>query len=110
MHADDRSDLPALRGNPGVAQLAGASSLAHPLGRRLGLPIDIGDMDVAAEADHVIEAKFVKEGKQLLVAEAAIGQNRDTAPRRHQFRQPPQADVLIIVALVLEFFFPDSQP
>jgi hypothetical protein len=32
------------------------------------------------------------------------------APRRHKFAQPSQAGVLIIIALVLEFFFPDGQP
>ena len=67
-------------------------------------------MDVATEANDVVEAKLAKEGEQLLVAEAAIGQDRDTAAGRHEFGQPPQAGVLVIVALVLEFFFPDAQP
>ncbi|HEX3405387.1 MAG TPA: hypothetical protein VHT74_34190, partial [Acetobacteraceae bacterium] len=67
MYTDDGADLLALRGDTGVAQLAGASALAHPLGRRPGLPISIGDADVATEADDVIEAKLAKEGKQLLI-------------------------------------------
>jgi hypothetical protein len=81
MHADDRADLLILRRDAGVAQLAGASTLAYPLRRRLGLPVGIGDMDVATEADDVIEAKFAKQDEQLVIARAAIGQNGDTAPR-----------------------------
>jgi hypothetical protein len=63
MYADDRADLLALRRNAGIAQLAGASSLAHPLGRGLGLPVGIVDVDGATEADDVIEAKCTKEGE-----------------------------------------------
>jgi hypothetical protein len=51
----------------------------------LGPPVSIGDVDVATEADDVIEAKRTKEGEQLLIAEAAISQYGDAAPRRYEF-------------------------
>ena len=36
LHTDDRADLLAFRRDPGIAQFASASALAHPLGRRPG--------------------------------------------------------------------------
>src|SRR3954465_10165359 len=66
--ADDGADLPALRGHPGLAQLAGAARLADPLGGRPGLAVRVGDVDVAAEADHVAEAELGQEAEQILVA------------------------------------------
>ena len=73
-------------------------------------PSFIGDMDVATETNDVVEAKFVEVGKQLLVAEPTIGQDRDPASRRHQFGQPQQAGIFKVIALVLQFFFPHAQP
>ena len=67
-------------------------------------------MDVAAEADDVAEAQFAQEGEQLLIAEAAIGQDRDPAAGGHEFGQAPQAGILEVVALVLQFVLPDAQP
>ena len=69
MHAHHRTHLPPLRRDTGLAQLAGASALADPFGRRPGFAARIGDADVAAEADNVAEAQFVEEGEQLLVAD-----------------------------------------
>jgi hypothetical protein len=63
-------------------------------------------VDVATETDDVIETNFTQEGKQLLIVEAAVRQNGDTAPGWREFRQSPQAGVLIVVALILEFFLP----
>ena len=85
MHADHGADRLALRRHPSEVPLAGAAGLAHPLGRRPGLAILGGDADVAAEADRLAEAQFAEEGEQLLVAEAAVSQDRHPAPRRHQF-------------------------
>jgi hypothetical protein len=84
MHAHHRTHLPPLRGDTGVAQLAGASALADPFGRRPGFAARVGDADVAAEADDVAKAQFIEEREQLLVAEAAVGQDRDPAARRHR--------------------------
>src|SRR3954454_20279616 len=56
------------------------------------------------------EAEPVEKGKQLLIAEAAIGQDGDATARRQQFRQALQAGVLVGTALVLEFVLPDAQP
>jgi hypothetical protein len=93
-----------------VEQLAGAAALADPFGSGLGLPVGIGDVDVAAKADHVAEAQLGQEGEQLLVAEATIGQDGDPASGRHEFRQATQAGVLEVVALLGEFVLPDADP
>ena len=85
MHADDRADRLTLRRDAGVAQFASASTLAHPIGRGLGLSIGVGNLDIATEADNVIKAKLTEKGKQLLVAEATVGQNSNAARRRHEF-------------------------
>src|SRR5208282_6687825 len=66
---DHRTDRIALRRrDPGAAQLARPARLADPFGRRPRLARGIGDVDVAAEADDVAEAKFVEECEQLVVA------------------------------------------
>src|SRR4051794_25489278 len=110
MHADHSTNLLALRRHASVTQLAGPSALASPRRRRLALSIGGGDMDVATEADNVAEAEPVEKGKQLLIAEAAIGQDGDATARRQQFRQALQAGVLVGTALVLEFVLPVSMP
>ena len=61
LHADHGADLPPLCGDPGVAQLADAAALAHPVGRLPALAMGIGDADVAAEADDAAEAEFGQE-------------------------------------------------
>ena len=80
--ADNRADLLPLGGDARIEQLAGASALAHPFRRRPGLPVGICDVDVATEADHGAEAEFGQEGEQLLIAEAAIGEDGHPAARR----------------------------
>jgi hypothetical protein len=88
MHTDDRADLPSLRRHTRIAQLAGASAFADPFNCGLALPRGIGDMDVAAEADDIAEAQPLQEGEQLLIAEAAIGQDGDTALGRDELGSP----------------------
>ena len=63
MHTNDRADPLALRGDPGVAQFTGASALAHPLGSRPDQPVSIGHLDIATEADDIIEPKLAHEGE-----------------------------------------------
>src|SRR4051794_12129249 len=110
MHANHSPNSLALRRHTRITQLAGPSALASPRRRRLALSIGGGDMDVATEADNVAEAEPVEKGKQLLIAEAAIGQNGDATARRQQFRQALHAAVLVGTALVLELVLPDAQP
>jgi hypothetical protein len=93
MHADDRANLLTLCRDTAIAQLAGPPVLANPLSRRLGQPIGSGDMDVAAKANDVVEAKSAQLGEQLLVAKPAVGQDRDQASWRHELAQAPQAGV-----------------
>src|SRR6185437_5265297 len=100
MHTHDRADQLALRGHPRVRQLAGTPALAHPFGRGPGGAVRVGDVDVAAKADHVTEPQRREVGKQLLIAKAAIGQDGDTATLGHQFGKTPQARILEIVALI----------
>src|SRR5439155_2371911 len=82
MHTDNGTDRLALRRHTGVAQLAGASALAHPLSRKLALSIGISDVDVATKADDVSKTECVEKDEQLLIGEAAIGENGDTAAGR----------------------------
>ena len=111
MNADHRADLVAVRrSDPGMTQLARPAALAHPVGGRTCFARAVGDVDVAAEADDVVEAQVIQEGEQLVVAEAAVGEDRDGALRRHELLQPRQASVLEGVALLGEFFFPYRQP
>ena len=110
MDAHHGAHLPALRRHPGMAQLAGAAAFADPFGRRLRLAILCGDTDVAAEADDVAEAQLAQEGEQLLVAEAAVGQDRHPAAGRHEFGQAAQAGVLVVVAPGRNLLLPEAQP
>ena len=110
MHAHDRADLLALRGHPRVRQLAGASALADPLGGGFAGSIRVSDVNVATKADHVAKAKFREKGEQLLITEAAISEYGDAAVGEYEFGQPPQARILEIVAVKLQFVLPDGQP
>ena len=97
LHADDGADLLTPRGHPRVKKLAGTPTLAHPFRGGLGDADRVGDVDVAAEPDHVAEAQFARKGEQLLIAEAAIGEDGDVAAGGHEFGQPPQARILSMV-------------
>lgn len=111
MNADDGADLISVRRrDPGCEQLAGAACLADPIGRRPRLARRIGDMDVAAKADDVGEAKIAEVCEQLVIAEAAIGEDGDTATRWHDLGQAYQAGILEGVALLRQFLFPHRQP
>ena len=67
-------------------------------------------MDVAAKADDVSKAQAFQELEQFDVAEAAIGQDRHGHALGQQRLQAGQAQVLEIVALVLQFVLVDGQP
>jgi len=108
MDAHHGAHLPALRRHPGVAQLAGTAAFAHPIGRRLGLAIFGGDVDVAAETNDIAEPQFAQEGEQLLIAKAAVGQDRHPASWRHEFGQAAQACILVIVASGCNLLLPDG--
>jgi uncharacterized membrane protein len=84
MDAHHGAHLAALRRHPGMAQPAGAAALSDPFSRRLCLAILGSDADVAAEADDVAETQLAQEGEQLLVAEAAVGQDRHPATWRRR--------------------------
>lgn len=110
MDADHRTDLLALCGDPCVPQLAGTAALAHPFGRRPAFAVRVGDADVAAEADHVAEAQRAQKGEQLLVAKAAVGQDRHPDIRRQRLGQAAQAGVRVVVAPGRDLVFPDGKP
>ena len=82
MDADDGPDLITLRCRDlGIAQFAGATALADPFGSRPRLARGIGDVDIAAQADDVAKAQFLEESEQLMITEAAVGEDRDGNPR-----------------------------
>src|ERR1700689_5106598 len=87
-----------------------ASASADPLGGGFDGSVRGGDVNVAAKADHVAKAKFREKGEQRLITEAAIGEDGDAAAGGHQFGQPPEARILEIVAVTLQFVLPDGQP
>ena len=63
MHTNDRADKLALRGDTGVAQFSGAPALTHPLGRRPDQPVSVGYLDIATEANDIIEPEFAQESE-----------------------------------------------
>jgi len=63
-------------------------------------------VDVAAEADDIAEAEIGKIGEQLVITEAAVGQDGDTAAKRDELCQSQQAGILEVVALVLQLILP----
>ena len=81
MNADDGADRIAIaRRRSGVAQFTGAAPLADPVGGRTRLAAGIGDADIAAKPDDIAEPQILEESKQLMVAEAAVGEDRDRTP------------------------------
>ena len=110
MDADRRADLVAGGGEFGAAQKAGAPFLADPVGGQARLAVRRGHMDVAAKADDVAETEAVEEFEQFDVAEAAIGQDRHRHALGQDRLQMRQAEVLEVVALVLQFVLVDRQP
>src|SRR3954451_4012037 len=111
VNADHRADLVApRRRDPGIAQLARPSRLAHPVAGRAGLARGIGDMDIAAKPDNVAEAQVIEEREQLVVAEAAVREDRDGTTGRREFLQSHEAGILEVVALLRKLLFPDGQP
>jgi hypothetical protein len=80
VHAHDRADVLALRGHPRIRQLAGTAAAAHPLGRRLGGSVCVGDVNVATKADHVAEPQLSEIGEQLLIAKAVKWEGADKQP------------------------------
>ena len=73
-------------------------------------PSAAANSNIAAKADDVAEAEPVEELEQLDVAEAPIGQDR----HRHIFGkkrlQTAKAEVLEVVALVLQFILAHREP
>ena len=109
-HANDRADLLAGGGDFGVAQHARPPAFADPVDGEPGFAVGRAGMDVAAKADDVSKAQALQELEQLDVAEAAVGQDRHGDALRQERLQPGQAQVLEIVALVLQFVLVDGQP
>jgi len=92
------------------AQLARPPELADPLSSRAGLTRRIGDVDVAAKPDDIAKAKIIKEFEQLVVAKAAVREDRHGTTGWHELLQSHEAGVLEIVALLRQFVLPDGQP
>ena len=67
-------------------------------------------MDIAAKPDDIVKAQFVEKGEQLDVAEAAIGQDRDDDALGQRLGEAEQAEVFVVVALILQFALEDGQP
>jgi hypothetical protein len=110
MHAHHGTHLLPLCRNPGTAELARPPGAANPLGRGSRLTVRVGDADVAAEADDIAKAQIVEKREQLLVAEAAVSQDRHPTTRGHRFGQTAQAGILIVVAPGCDLLLPDGQP
>src|SRR5256885_6646186 len=67
-------------------------------------------MDIAAKPDEVAEAQVIEEREQLVVAEAAVREDRDGTTGRREFLQSHEAGILEVVALLRKLLFPDGQP
>ena len=68
------------------------------------------DVNVAAKADDIVKAKAVQEFEQFDIAKTAIGKNRRRNALGQKRLQPGQAQILEIVALVLQLILVDGQP
>ena len=76
VHTHHGADLIGVRGrDAGAAQLACPARSAHPARRGPRLTGGVSDVDVASKANDKSKAEISKIGKQLVVAEAAIGQD-----------------------------------
>ena len=108
--ADHRADLVASGRDFGAAQHARPSPLADPLGGKARLTVRRGHPSVSTKTNTKAETEAVEEFEQLDVAEAAIGQDRHGHARGQHLLQAGQAEVLEVVALVLQFVLVDRQP
>jgi hypothetical protein len=79
-----------------------ATVVRNPCIRRLPGTVSILDLDRAAEADHEVPTQRLQKPIQLLIAEPAIGQQRDLHVGREACVQPLDEPVLVVVAFVLE--------
>jgi hypothetical protein len=85
MHTHDGTNLLGMRGRDASgAQLARPTRLADPFGGGPSLARGIGDVDVATKADDIAEAEISEMGEQFVIAEAAVGQDGDTATGRDE--------------------------
>src|ERR1035437_1686360 len=110
LDADNSGNLVPTRRDLGVAQLARSSALAYPGGGGARLAIGRADMNVAAKPDDISKTQRVEKAKQLGVAKTAIGENRRRDALGQQLRQAGEANVLEVVALVLQLVLQHSQP
>jgi len=111
LNTHDGPDLILLGGDHGAAHGARPSVRADPGRRRAGLPAGRGDADIAAEADDVVEVQFLgQQPVELLVAEAAIGQDADLDVGRQYLGEPHQHAVFIQVPPVLQGLLVHGQP
>src|SRR4051812_4964344 len=85
------ADLVAFGSERGAAQ--GVCTPARPDPCRGGARLAIGrsDRDVAAKPDDVVEVKLLgQQPVELVIAEAAVGDDADLDLRRQDLRQPHQ--------------------
>src|SRR6202034_2448825 len=111
LHADHGSHTIAVCGDLGAAQHAGTSAGLHPGRSAAGLACRGSHGDVATEANNVVETQLLGQHPiELLVAEAAVGDNAHLDVRRQQFGQLHQYTMLVEAAVVLERALLDCQP
>ncbi|HEY2409541.1 MAG TPA: hypothetical protein VGI10_26225, partial [Polyangiaceae bacterium] len=60
-----------------VAQHLRSTVGRHPVGCWLALAVGALDSDIVAKSDHVAEAEHIEVGVALLIAEAAVSEQRD---------------------------------
>jgi len=81
------------------------------MGRSARFAIGRGDRDVAAKPDDMVEVKLLgRQPVELMIAEAAVGDDADLDLRRQDLSQPHQQAVLIEIALILQGFLVHRQP
>ena len=110
-HTHHGAHLMALGGDLGAAQDACPPGRSDPRCRGAGLPIGCGDQDVAAKPDDIVEMQILgQQPVQLVIAEAAVGDDADLEVRRQDLGQPHQQPVLVQIALILQGFLVHRQP
>jgi hypothetical protein len=89
--------LPGLR-DPGAAQAQRAAVAGHPLLGWLGLAVGGGHLHDATKAHDEVEAKLVFEQfVESLVAEAAVGEDRDLHAVGQHLTEPLEEHVLMLI-------------
>ena len=109
-HEDDTGSLGVVGRHPGAVEFAEPPVRSQPLGSRLRLPGRGGHQDLSTEPDYGIDVQVGQERRQLLVAEATVGQDRHANRLGNRLAEAYQKRVFLPVPAGLESRVGDGLP